>query len=115
MDCVLGRDRLLSWWNKARSKLSRDVCGKDFNMECKKPQICLPERLALLDSLEVVSDRDGLLETPFKPLCLPAVCSLCANCKRLLSQRYENLRSEGWVNLPLFFGLPDWKDLKNGI
>jgi len=87
----------------------------DFNMGCKRSQICLPERLGVLNSLKALDDQDRLLMTPLRILDLPTDCTLCKNCRSLLCQKYEDLRREGWGRLPSFFGLPDWEDLKNGI
>jgi len=113
--CVLGRDRLLFWWSNARSKLSQDMCGLDFNIRCNKPRVCLLERLGVLNGLKVLDDQDRLLMTPLRILELPTDCLLCPNCNRLLCEKYDSLRSEGWAKLPSFFGLPEWEDLKNGI
>ncbi|KAJ7109632.1 hypothetical protein C8R43DRAFT_1079683 [Mycena crocata] len=38
---------------------------------------------------------------------------LCGSCERVAEAMYELDRARGWELLPTFFGLPEWKDLRD--
>ncbi|KAJ7108458.1 hypothetical protein C8R43DRAFT_187747 [Mycena crocata] len=100
-ECLLGREKLLKAQVQKDSGYTFGWMRSSAFDDCTNPALCGPFRAACvricMDNLRV----NALIK----------VSSLCDPCKRHM----EDGREKIWENLPTFFGLPPWNELKNDL
>ncbi|KAJ7177496.1 hypothetical protein C8R43DRAFT_872384 [Mycena crocata] len=100
-ECLLGREKLLKAQVQKDSGYTFGWMRSSAFDDCTNPTRCGPLRAACI---RICMDN----------LCVNAlikVSTLCNPCKRHM----EDGREKIWENLPTFFGLPPWNELKNDL
>ncbi|KAJ7037815.1 hypothetical protein C8F04DRAFT_1035459 [Mycena alexandri] len=83
--------------------------------ECMQDQLCDDYRreMCRFECAEERVDVTYMLEAWEKVADGAWVGRLCTECERAAKAEFEAGRQRAWDRLPVFFGLPEWKDLKD--
>ncbi|KAJ7449094.1 hypothetical protein B0H11DRAFT_336704 [Mycena galericulata] len=104
-------ERILSFQRDSLAWLHGDTVIPD--VLCKSQTKCKHQKMALHHS--VAWKGDGFLDLHYTIDGWDREWSgeLCDSCEEAAKESYEASRLKGWQSLPSFFGLPEWKDLKD--
>ncbi|KAF8162508.1 hypothetical protein K438DRAFT_1618292 [Mycena galopus ATCC 62051] len=80
---------------------------------CQSPRRCMQQRNAMVRIVD--QDHEGRFNLGYTidEWDDRWTGMLCAVCEEAATMTYTQEREKGWELLPTFFGLPDWKDLKD--
>ncbi|KAJ6515027.1 hypothetical protein C8R47DRAFT_1032660 [Mycena vitilis] len=82
----------------------------DYREDCSRPQLCAAKREEMLQ-LGVEMHEPQALDIGGEPWSR----IFCPECLRHMEQRIDAGREKMWEELPSFFDLPPWSELKNDL
>jgi len=111
VNCVLGRDKIISWLNERHISCISTVSEAAYNPACSRsfPK-CSPERIKLVNQFRLWDNDHPYMIAPWDDT---QTCQVCQSCRIALKKTHDGIRTDAWAKLPSFFGLPDWPDLKD--
>ncbi|KAJ7449092.1 hypothetical protein B0H11DRAFT_2079537 [Mycena galericulata] len=83
------------------------------HISCESRTKCNRQKMALYHSIAWKTDNSVDLSYTMNTWDEEWWEELCDSCEAVAKERYEASRLKGWQSLPSFFGLPEWKDLKD--
>ena len=106
---VRGRDKLIQAYHEVLRRWAREKLLLP-SPQCSSFKICSPQKL--LATQLIFSTIDGGINH-LEPWDKDFKSQLCKPCLDSLIVAYEKARQELWDDLPSFFGLPPWEELKD--
>ncbi|KAJ7188739.1 hypothetical protein C8R46DRAFT_1157655 [Mycena filopes] len=106
--CILSHDGLCAAQFQESYTLGW-LCNRAVD-DCEWPDQCTEARNRIKNSV-LGTPRVGML-TPPNPHALRA---LCTSCVKHTNELIRQGREKAWADLPSFFGLPPWNELKNDL
>jgi hypothetical protein len=106
---VLGRDKLIQAYHDVLKGWVREKVLLP-SQQCSSISICSHKKL--LASQSLFPTIDGGIHN-LGPWDQNSKTQLCKPCLDSLIVAYEKAREELWADLPSFFGLPPWEELKD--
>ncbi|KAJ7735755.1 hypothetical protein B0H16DRAFT_1764886 [Mycena metata] len=109
---IVALERLLLFQRESLSWLKDEAIVPDDS--CMSQSLCKREKMAINHSVFwKCPDEAYDLGYTLDPWDEAWSGKLCESCERAAKDYYEASRQKGWASLPSFFGLPEWKDLRD--
>lgn len=106
---VRGRDKLIQAYHDILKGWAREKLLLP-SQQCSSISICSHQKLLASQSLFLITDGDIKCLQPWNQ---DSKTQLCKPCLDSLIAAYEKARRKLWDDLPSFFGLPPWEELKD--
>ncbi|KAF8883648.1 hypothetical protein CPB84DRAFT_186789 [Gymnopilus junonius] len=109
--CIVGWDKLSAELRKRRTLWLQ---GKDLLPAegCLTSNACRMRQWKAMDNFNLWKDFDDNAEN-FSALPKQELAVFCSKCAKVVRGRHDEIREEMWQNLPTYFQLEKWEDLKD--